>query len=300
MTVKQPLGKGLSALMGDIATISQAKPESNYYDSPVQLSELDLDRLEAGNYQPRYFFDEKALSELADSIKLNGVVQPIVVRPLSNGKYQIVAGERRWRASKQAGRKTIPAIVHSRLSDIDALQFALIENIQRQSLSPIEEAEGYKRLIEEFSYTQERLANDVGKSRSHVTNMLRLLSLPKEVKDMINSGVITMGHARALIGAKNPVELANMIVERGLSVREAERYAAGSGKLGRAMSNPRGYSNGAVINSDKDKDLLALENTLKENLGLNVVIESGNNGGRLTVYFNTLPELDKVLQKLSA
>lgn len=310
---KKALGRGLSALINSdskintapaatAAAITQAEPNNNDANSFTVM--LALDKLSPGRFQPREYFDEEKLKELTDSVRENGVLQPILVRTADNGKYQIVAGERRWRASKQAGLASIPAVIKE-LSDKEALEFALIENIQRQSLTPIEEAEGYQRLMDEFSYTQEQLASNLGKSRSHIANMLRLLSLPQEIKDMINSGSLTMGHARALIKLDNPEEVAHEIIRKGLSVREAEKFAAGRGKAGRGSKERQPAKTSGIkvpsmnVAAEKDDDLIAIENSLSDNLGLRVTVEDSEEGGKVTLYFNNLSELDRILQKLS-
>lgn len=317
---KNPLGRGLSALITEsrqelgkseefsTAVYSGAGTEQTIIEGGLRVTVLPLQSLTPGRFQPRGYFDEEKLRELTESIKENGVLQPILVRSDVNaGQYQIIAGERRWRASKQAGLETIPVVIKE-FSDEEALEVALIENIQRQSLTPIEEAEGYNTLQEQFGYSQEELAKGLGKSRSHIANMMRLLQLPEKVKDLINTGEITMGHARALIRAENPVELAYMVIQKGLSVRETEKFAAGSGKLGGganarpveirqrpaspARPEPR------VINSQKDEDLLAIERSLTESTGLKVLIEDGEQGGTVTLFFNNLAELDAILQRL--
>jgi ParB family chromosome partitioning protein len=316
---KNALGRGLSSLIseGDDSDAdkqptkaSENTPDqksivtaSSENEGGLRVVMIPLSDLIPGRFQPRGYFDEDKLNELAASIKESGVLQPILVRSSDEkGKYQIIAGERRWRASRQAGLEKIPAVVKE-LDDKAALEAALVENIQRQSLTPIEEADGYKKLIEEFSYTQENLASNLGKSRSHITNMMRLLQLPDEVKDLINSGSLMMGHARALVGVENPVGIAHEIVKKGLSVREAEKFAAGSGKLGggsKGAARPRVLKSMPQTGSDlqKDEDLLGLERTLSENLGLKVTVEDSEEGGKVTLYFNNLSELDKILQKI--
>jgi ParB family chromosome partitioning protein len=321
---KNALGRGLSALISEgeggaentttygqnITAAPQA--ESGFataIDSSngLQAMLLDVSKLVPGKFQPRGYFDEDKLNELVQSVKENGVIQPILVRTQdTDGRYQIIAGERRWRACKQAGLEKIPAVIRE-LSDKEALEVALVENIQRQSLTAIEEAEGYKKLQEEFGYTQEKLASNLGKSRSHIANMLRLLQLPEEVKDIINTGALSMGHARALISSKNPIELAYKIIEEGLSVREAEKYAAGRGKIGGGAKAPsikpkreatvQKYA--PEVPQEKDSDLLILESSLSQSMGLKVAIDDTEEGGRVTLFFNNLSELDKILQKLS-
>lgn len=321
---KNALGRGLSALIseGEVDTENTrtygqsniATPQAeNGITSGGDLSNglqamlIDVNKLVPGKFQPRGYFDEDKLNELVQSVKENGVIQPILVRTQdTEGRYQIIAGERRWRACKQAGIDKIPAVIRE-LSDREALEVALVENIQRQSLTAIEEADGYKKLQEEFGYTQEKLAANLGKSRSHIANMLRLLQLPDEVKDIINTGALSMGHARALISSENPIELAYKIIEEGLSVREAEKYAAGRGKVGGGAKAPnikpkrepivQNYTSQAP--QEKDSDLLILESSLSQSMGLKVAIDDTDEGGRVTLFFNNLSELDRILQKLS-
>lgn len=321
---KSALGMGLSALFSedDTTVIENESTEANIASQISEdLSEeanpndrmrarlLDVNMLVPGKFQPRGYFDEDKLNELVRSIKENGVIQPILVRTEdTEGRYQIIAGERRWRACKQAGLEKIPAVIKE-LSDREALEVALVENIQRQSLTPIEEAEGYKKLLEEFSYTQEKLASNLGKSRSHISNMLRLLNLPDEIKDIINTGALSMGHARALVNAENPIELAYKIIEEGLSVRETEKYAAGSGKKGGGANaapvkpklEPSVQNTPSTNNApsrEKDPDLVIIENSLSNSMGMKVTIDDTDEGGKVTLYFNNLSELDKILQKL--
>ncbi|PIR37677.1 MAG: chromosome partitioning protein ParB [Alphaproteobacteria bacterium CG11_big_fil_rev_8_21_14_0_20_39_49] len=320
---KSALGMGLSALFSeeDTAVIdsesagqkaaAQTSEDLSEEDNPndrMRARLLDVNMLVPGKFQPRGYFDEEKLNELVRSVKENGVIQPILVRTEdTEGRYQIIAGERRWRACKQAGLEKIPAVIKE-LSDREALEVALVENIQRQSLTAIEEAEGYKKLLEEFGYTQEKLASNLGKSRSHISNMLRLLNLPDEIKDIINTGALSMGHARALVNAKNPIELAYKIIEEGLSVRETEKYAAGSGKRGgganAAPVKPKlepSVQNAPSSNTpvgEKDPDLIIIENSLSNSMGMKVTIDDTDEGGKVTLYFNNLSELDKILQKL--
>lgn len=323
---KNALGMGLSALFSeeDTTTINKdstesmpssqdtldttSNEESISFDKKMKARLLDVNMLVPGKFQPRGYFDEDKLKELVKSIKENGVIQPILVRSEdTEGRYQIIAGERRWRACKQAGLETIPAVIKE-LSDKEALEVALVENIQRQSLTAIEEADGYKKLIEEFGYTQEQLASNLGKSRSHISNMLRLLNLPDEIKDIINTGALSMGHARALVNANNPIELAYKIIEEGLSVREAEKYAAGWGTRTNKNKSDEHQETSEDVKAkpkksskntaEKDPDLAIIENSLSQNMGMKVSIEDTDEGGKVTLYFNNLSELDRILQKL--
>jgi ParB family chromosome partitioning protein len=228
------LGRGLSALMGDTAPVALEIAVAAGGDQPV--NRLPVGALRPGKYQPRRRFDEETLTELADSIDKHGLMQPIVVRAIAAGGYEIIAGERRWRASKLANLLEVPVIVRE-VGDAEALELGLIENIQRADLNPLEEAAGYQRLMDEFGYTQEKLAPVVGKSRSHIANLLRLLKLPEVIKRRIDAGELSMGHARALLVANNPEELAERIAELGLTVRQAEDLArGGSGEAGSAVA----------------------------------------------------------------
>ena len=286
---KVALGKGLSALI--------STDEDDNANNKSQRLEMPLSLLVAGKSQPRLNFDEKSLNELAESIKKNGVLQPILVRKLADEtSYEIIAGERRFRASQVARLETIPVIIKN-IDDSQALEIALIENIQRENLSPIEEAEGYNRLKNEFNYTQEQLASLLGKSRSHVANMLRLLTLPQEVKEMLNNGLISIGHARVLVGLKNSRELAERIVSEGLNVREIEKIAVENNPNKNSLAKDKAGRD-KVVNTKKDPDLIALEKSLSETTGLKVVVEDSAYGGRVMLYFNNLSELDLIIQKI--
>jgi ParB family chromosome partitioning protein len=273
-------------------------------DSPIGMDSLMVEQLAQGKYQPRTQFNEQALSELAESIRRNGVMQPIIVRPtVQSGRYEIIAGERRWRAAKLAGLNRVPVIIRE-IDDKQALELALVENVQRQDLLPLEEAVGYQRLIEEFDYTQEELGSIVGKSRSHVTNLLRLLSLPDQVKLMLDRGELTMGHARTLIGVPDPLAVAKEIFSRGLSVRQAEeisRAVQGNQK----RSNSRSQNNeiksgggGYRQPANRDPDIMALEETLSENLGLKVAINDRGQTGEIILTYDSLSQLDEILRRL--
>lgn len=298
------LGKGLSALLSDIAPANEADAPTTPTTKEGGVQEIALAKIKPSSFQPRTIFKEAEIQELSESIKKNGVIQPIIVRADNeSGTYHIIAGERRWRASTAAGLKTIPAIIKD-FSDKQALEIALIENIQRENLTAIEEAEGYTRLLKEFDYTQEQLGQAVGKSRSHVANMMRLLSLPDEVKSMINEGVLSMGHARTLIGADDPIALARAISEGNLSVREAEKLRNGGDK-----EKKKGFSTKEKSisshnlhqpkpSSNKDEDIIALEKSLSESIGLSVVIEEGDQGGHVSIHFGNLSELDKIIRRL--
>ncbi|NBX03179.1 MAG: ParB/RepB/Spo0J family partition protein [Alphaproteobacteria bacterium] len=282
------LGKGLSALISENHTPT-AKPANQGTGS----DSLVVSQLTAGKYQPRTRFDDTQLSELSASIAKHGIMQPILVRPLASGRFEIVAGERRWRAAKLAGLQRVPVIIRE-LTDKQALELAIVENVQRADLGPLEEALGYQRLIEEFDYTQEELATVVGKSRSHITNLLRLQGLPQEVKDMLDSGKLTMGHARALLTAENPVELAHEIVKKGLSVREAETHSKGAGKTSAKKSGAKI----AALTKAKDDDILALEASLSESLGVMVAINDRGQSGEIVLSYDSLSQLDEILRRL--
>jgi ParB family chromosome partitioning protein len=258
-----------------------------------QLRQVPIDEISPNPDQPRRRFNEAALHELAISISEKGILQPLVVRAVSGqaAGYQIVAGERRWRAAQIAQMPSIPVIVRE-LSDQEVLEVAIIENIQREELNAIEEATGYRQLIERFGHTQDKIAEALGKSRSHIANLLRLLNLPDGVQNMVTSGTLTAGHARALVTAENPLALAQQVVGKGLSVRETERLA-------RHVSN-KGNSE-AFRNPQKDADTRALEEDLSANLGMSVVIDHRAGGeGRLTIQYKELEQLDHLCQLLSS
>lgn len=295
---KRPaLGRGLSALFGDATTTPLNNSDMGDNTTPAMSRQLlPIHTLQAGKFQPRTHFDADALAELASSLKQHGVLQPLLVRALANlpGKYEIIAGERRWRAAQKAQIHEVPVIVVD-FDDTTALEVALIENLQRQDLNAMEEARGYQRLQNEFSYTQEQLGDKLGKSRSHVANLLRLLQLPESVQKMVEAGQLTMGHARALLTAENPEALAQKIVDDNLSVRAVEKLAAAL--QGKTPKNP---STKTVIVTEKDPDTLALERDLSALLGVRVSIDIAGQGGKLSLSYDNLEQLDLLLQKLSA
>ena len=297
------LGKGLSALISE-NYVQQPAPATagKKADSAGGVYTLEVGKLHAGKYQPRTKFNDSALNELSESIRQNGIMQPVIVRPSAkDGMYEIIAGERRWRAAQLAKLKEVPVIIRE-LTDKQALELALIENIQRQDLTPLDEANGYQRLIEEFDYTQEELASSVGKSRSHVANLLRLLSLPEEVRDMMDNGELTMGHARALIGLPNAADLARDIVRKGLNVRQAEQVSRDAqGQTNKSVSRAgRPPSSGYVAQGgNKDPDILALEESLSENLGIRVSIIDRGQSGEISLCYDSLVQLDEILRRLS-
>ncbi len=294
------LGKGLSVLISEEYSKSISKEEKGAGGGPQQLG---VDRIVSGKFQPRKQFSETYLQELSQSIKHNGLMQPIVVRPIKNSQYEIIAGERRWRAAKLAGMLEVPVIIRE-VEDRQALELALIENIQRQDLTPLEEGTGFQRLIDEFGHTQEELSKVVGKSRSHIANLLRLLSLPEAIKSLLNEGALTMGHGRALLNADNPEELAKEVVRRGLNVRQTEHLCRGglvkdgetpnpTRSIRTALQQPAAQGSG-----DKDADTLALEETVSEQLGMPVAIESSGQTGRVVIRYDSLSQLDNILKRL--
>ncbi|HQU00837.1 MAG TPA: ParB/RepB/Spo0J family partition protein [Acetobacteraceae bacterium] len=285
MTPKDPvrrLGKGLAALMGDNELPSK---------TTANATMLAVSMLEPGPFQPRRNMDETALAELAASLKQRGVLQPLLVRshPGKAGSYQIIAGERRWRAAQQAVIYDVPVLVRE-LSDTDAMAAGLVENLQRQDLNPIEEAEGFKRLIEEFGLTQEALAEAVGKSRPHISNMMRLLNLPAGVRDHVRSGALSAGHARAILGHPHPEDAANSVMARQLSVRQTEALAAQAQKpnVNAAKSAPR-----------SDSETEALAQSMSERLGLRVKIAFDGKGGTVSLTYRDLDQLDTIIGLLS-
>lgn len=306
------LGKGLSALMSDSysrnmddATSTNAKSTAQGSDSSEEgVTSLPVESIHSGMFQPRTTFDKNYLKELADSIRANGIMQPIIVRPSPNkkGTHEIIAGERRWRASKMAGLNYVPVIIRD-VEDKQALELALIENIQRQDLNTIDEAAGYKRLMDEFNYTQEALSKAVGKSRSHVANLLRLLSLPEAVQAMLKEGKLSMGHGRALLNAAAPVAIALDIITQGLNVRQTEKLVKGEAinegdfiELGDVAQKKPAKKN--KVNAEKDPDVIALEATLSENLGMQVSITDRGNSGEIALRYESLMQLDQILQRL--
>jgi ParB family chromosome partitioning protein len=281
------LGRGLSSLLGEVAQEAPVSAAGGESRAGVQL--LPVASIERHPAQPRQHFDETALDELADSIRDRGVIQPIVVRPNGEHRYQIVAGERRWRAAQRAQLHEIPVIIRE-FNDEETLEVALLENIQRQDLNAIEEAEGYRRLLDHYGHTQEELGGLVHKSRSHVTNMLRLLDLPPQVKEMVANGDLSMGHARAILTAPDSIALAEDVVRRGLSVRETERLA-GAGRPKRPRAEP--------LLNPATADIEALERQLGDILGLKVKIGYGPKGGSVTLQYSSLDQLDMICQRLS-
>ena len=284
---KRRLGRGLAALIGEETTEEAVVADAR------TLKHLPIEFLVRNQRNPRRTFDEADLGDLTNSIREKGLLQPIMVRPMpgATNQYEIVAGERRWRAAQKAGIHEVPAIVRD-FSDGEALEIALIENIQRADLNPVEEAEGYQQLIEHFKYTQQQLADSIGKSRSHIANTLRLLNLPESIRQQLSEGKLTAGHARALVATTAPEELAEKIIRLGLSVRDAE-------DLAREPANDSAPKS-KRLPAEKDADTRALEKTLTDALGLKVVIvHQGSGGGELRVKYKTLEQLDEVCKRLN-
>jgi ParB family chromosome partitioning protein len=301
---KKGLGRGLDALLGTVREIDKAAPDAAGLDAaepgaapgasaapvPERVHALAVDRIQRGRYQPRREFDPDSLRELADSIAAQGVIQPIVVRPVGEGRYEIIAGERRWRAAQQAGLSEMPVVVRE-VGEQAAIAIALIENIQRDDLNPLEEATALQRLLGEFGLTHMQVAEAVGKSRTTVTNLLRLLELNDDVKQALEQGKLEMGHARALLGLKGPQQsaAAARVLSRGLSVRETERLVRRWQQEGEAAA-------GAPRKKAPDPNVRRLQEDLADRLGARVQIQQGERGaGKLVIAYNSLDELDGIL-----
>jgi len=270
--IKKGLGRGLSSLIGE------TKVEN-------KTNNLNLAEIVPNKYQPRKNFDEENLNDLVNSIKERGVIQPIIVRKsnTNNSKYEIIAGERRWLAAQKAGLHEIPVVVTD-ADDLKSLEFAIVENVQRHDLNPLEEAQGYKRLIDEFAYDQDKVSKFIGKSRSYISNSLRLLNLPKEVLDFVEQKKITAGHAKILVGLENATFLANKFIEKKLSVRQAENLVKIFRKSKRNTS------------SKVDSNIRDLENSISEKIGLSVSIKNNkNNKGTISFYYKELDQLNKII-----
>jgi ParB family chromosome partitioning protein len=279
------LGRGLSSLLREEIVPIEVTNNNNM---------VDINDIEIGNLQPRKRFDESKIKELADSIVSNGLIQPIVVNKDLSGKYKIIAGERRYRACQLLGMRQVPVIIKN-LSDKEILAMAIIENIQREELTAIEEAEGFDRLMKQFGYNQVDLATAVGKSRSHVANILRLNQLPDSVKFLVNEGQLTMGHARCLIGLPDAEELAVKIVANGLNVRQAEDLA----KRRELRTPKQPASDNFETSNNSGDDFIMLGHSLSEKFGVKVVVENSWNGGKVTFHYSNLEELDSILTKLN-
>ena len=284
------LGRGLAALLGEdedqeLAPVGPAR----------QQTQAPIERVHPSRTQPRQDFDQESIEALADSIREQGVLQPILVRPHAQkpGEFEIVAGERRWRAAQRAQLTSVPIVLRE-LSDAQALELAIVENVQRQDLNPIEEALGYRRLVDEFGHSQDQVARVVGKSRPHIANTLRLLNLPAMAQDLLRQGALTAGHARAVLSSADPETLAKAIVAQGLSVRQAEQRAATEGKGDDRSARQKRSRN----RHEKDADTLALERDLSAQLGLKVLIDHQGESGKVTVHYSSLEQLDTVVQRL--
>lgn len=280
------LGRGLAALIGDMAAMEGARVT----ESSSGSKKLPVDFIIANRANPRRTFDAEQLEELTNSIREKGVMSPLLVRPTDDPNiFELIAGERRWRAAQKAGLHDVPVIVRE-VDDKEALELAIIENVQRADLNPLEEAMGYGQLIEQFDYTQQDLAQVIGKSRSHVANTLRLLRLPDDVRGMVASGTLTAGHARTLITVEDPAALARQIVDKGLSVREAEA-------LSQQRELPKRKPEASA--GDRDADTLALERKLADALGLSVALNHSERGGKLEIRYKTLEQLDDLCLRLT-
>ncbi len=281
------LGRGLSSLL---------KEEIVPIEVTESTNQVSIDLLFANKEQPRKYFDDEKIKELADSISIHGLLQPIIVRKEDSGKYKIVAGERRYRASKIVGLKQVPVIVKD-FDEKEIFEIALIENIQRDELTAIEEAQGYQKLVSDYGYTQSELATVVGKSRSHIANLLRLNQLPDSIKAMINDGRLSMGHARCLVGLENAEEIADKIIKNDLSVRKTEELVSGN-KKGKEPKKSKKPIKSEIVYQERDEDLIMLGESLTEKFGMKVIVENSSNGGRISIYYSNLEELDSILTKL--
>ncbi len=269
--IKKGLGRGLSSLIGE----AKVEPEKN---------QLQISDLVPNKYQPRKIFDENNLIDLTNSIKERGMIQPIIVRKSndSDGKFEIIAGERRWLAAQRAGLHNVPVVI-TEADDLKSLEFAIVENVQRHDLNPLEEAQGYKRLIDEFSYDQEKVSKFIGKSRSHITNSLRLLNLPEDVMKLIETQKLSAGHAKILVGLDNASFVAKKVIEKKLSVRQAESFV----KI---------FKNRKKLSSTKDTNIIALELSISNKIGLNVEIKNNKrNKGKISFEYKDLDQLNKII-----
>jgi len=290
---KRGLGRGLDALFQDSEEQSFADQKS-IKPSIEATKTLSIGLLTPGEFQPRHKFDQEAIDQLAESISSHGILQPILVRPISDGEFEIIAGERRWRAAQKAQLHEVPVIIQE-LSDKEAFEIALIENLQRQDLTILEEAQGYQRLIAEFSYSQEQLGKQLSKSRSHIANIMRLLKLPDAVKTLLDDDKLSAGHARALLSSENSIVLAELIVKKGLNVRQTEKLVADE----TAGIKPKATK--TKTTPKKSVDVLALEEELSSMLGLKVTLDQKNEkAGKLVIEYKSLDQLDSVLERISS
>ena len=275
--IKKGLGRGLSSLIGETRT-------------EISVNNLSISDLISNKFQPRKMFNEDNLEELTNSIKEHGIIQPIIVRKSKDvsSKYEIIAGERRWLAAQKAGLHQVPVVL-TEVDDLKSLEFAIVENIQRHDLNAVEEAQGYQRLIDEFSYNQEKVAKFIGKSRSHITNCLRLLTLPEEVLDLIRVQKLTPGHAKILVGLENVIFVANKIISKNLSVRQSENFV----KIFKLKKN--------LTNFKKDPNILTLESSIISKIGLNVLIKNKkNNTGSIMIEYKDINQLNKIIEILKS
>jgi len=273
--IKKGLGRGLSSLLGDVP-------------KKIETNKVSIKDIVRNKFQPRKNFNKDSLQELTSSIKEQGIIQPIVVRPDKsiNGKYEIIAGERRWLASQNAGLHEVPVVILD-VDDVKSLEFAIVENVQRQDLNPIEESRGYKKLVDDFSYNQDKLSKFIGKSRSYIANSLRLLSLPEEILEMVENKSLSAGHARSLVGLNNALDIAKKIVQKKLSVRQAEILA-------RQFRDKK-----FKLVHKKDPNILDLQKTLEDKTGLNISINNRkNNSGSITFEYKNLEQLDKIIDTI--
>ncbi|ACE93339.1 MULTISPECIES: ParB/RepB/Spo0J family partition protein [Rhizobium] len=284
---KRRLGRGLAALIGEMDQPVPVEAERTVSADRM----IPIEFVSRNPRNPRRFFDDTELHDLASSIRQHGIVQPIVVRTMERDRYEIIAGERRWRAAQLAGLIEIPVIIRD-VDDKTALEIAIVENVQRADLNPLEEALGYEQLIAEYGYTQNDLGEIIGKSRSHVANSLRLLKLPDPVRDLLAAGSLSAGHARALVSTPDPASLARTIVAKGMSVRDAEKLAQNNIK---AQSEPQ---QSALRRDQKDSDTLALERTLSDALGLDVSINHKTTGGQIKISYKSLEQLEEICRLL--
>ncbi|MGR3636756.1 MAG: ParB/RepB/Spo0J family partition protein [Shimia sp.] len=285
------LGRGLSALMADV-TEDASRPDTGTTARRADLV-VPIERIEPNPDQPRRDFTPEQLDDLANSIREKGVIQPLIVRKKPGDRYEIVAGERRWRASQMAQLHELPVLVRD-YDDTEVLEIAIIENIQRADLNPVEEAMGYRQLMQKFGHTQEKVSGALGKSRSHIANLMRLLTLPDDVQAMLREGQLSAGHARALVTTPNASDLARKVVKDGLSVRQTEQLAKKTGSLVEQNRKPRPKTH-------KDADTVALEGDLSANLGMKVSVDhvSGGENGKITIIYQSLDDLDELCRILS-
>ena len=289
MNKKKGLGKGLAALIGEKEGLGNDinKPIDVSIQNLRQSDEIPIEFLQPNKNQPRKLFDEEKIDELSQSIKQKGLILPILVKKIDENNYQIIAGERRWRASQKAGLHDVPVIIKN-LDDKEILEIALIENMQREDLNPIEEAEGIARLQDEFKYTQEELSNILGKSRPQISNTIRLLKLPQKVKEFVQNKTLSAGHARALVGLEDSYAIAQVAIKKNMNVRQLETYIS-------YVKNKRGKKG----NKTKDPNILSLENEITQMLGLIIKIDhKDSEKGKLEIFYNNLEQLDDLIKKL--